>query len=70
MTARPPRIRMLKVAIVLTAIFNVLALLVLVWRDTPIAFTVFMFVGESLYGVALLVLLGAIVADLRAQKVL
>src|SRR5262249_9874713 len=42
MTARPPRIRLLQVAIVLTAIFNVLALLVLVWRDTPIAFAVFM----------------------------
>jgi hypothetical protein len=61
---------MLKVAIVLTAIFDVLALLVLVWRDTPIAFTVFMFVGESLFGVAVLLLLGAIVADLRAKQVL
>jgi hypothetical protein len=70
MTERPPRIRMLKVAIVLTAIFDVLALLVLVWRDTPIAFTVFMFVGESLFGLALLLLLAAIVADLRAKQVL
>jgi hypothetical protein len=43
---------------------------VLVWRDTPIAFTVFMFVGESLFGLALLLLLAAIVADLRAKQVL
>ena len=70
MTTRPPRIRMLQIAIVLTAIFNVLALLVLVWRDTPIAFTVFMFVGETLFAVALVLLLGAMLADLRAQKIL
>jgi hypothetical protein len=61
---------MLQIAIVLTAIFNVLALLVLVWRDTPIAFTVFMFVGETLFAVALVLLLGAMLADLRAQKIL
>jgi hypothetical protein len=66
----PRRIRILQLAIVLTAIFNILALLVLVWRDTPIAFAVFMFVGETLFGVALLLLLGAMAADLRAQKVL
>ena len=70
MSAQPPRIRMLKIAIVLTAIFDLLALLVLVWRDNPIAFTVFMFVGESLFGVALLLLLAAIVADLRSKQVL
>jgi hypothetical protein len=70
MTTRPPRIRMLQIAIVLTAIFNVLALLVLIWRDTPIAFTVFMFVGETLFAVALVLLLGAMLADLRAQKIL
>jgi len=70
MTARPPRIRMLQIAIVLTAIFNVLALLVLVWRDTPIAFAVFMFVGETLFVVALVMLLGAMLADLRSQKIL
>jgi hypothetical protein len=68
MTAR--RIRILQIAIVLTAIFNILALLVLVWRDTPIAFAVFMFVGETLFAVALVLLLGAMAADLRAQKVL
>jgi hypothetical protein len=70
MTAQPRRIRILRIAIVLTALFNVLALLVLVWRDTPIAFAVFMFVGETFFGVALLLLLGAMLADLRAQKVL
>jgi hypothetical protein len=70
MTAQPRRIRLLQLAIVLTAIFNILALVVFIWRDTPIAFTVFMFVGETLFGVALLLLLGAMLADLRAQKVL
>ena len=70
MTARPPRIRILQIAIVLTAIFNVLALLVLVWRDTPIAFAIFMFVGETLFAVALLMFLGALLADLRSQQIL
>jgi hypothetical protein len=70
MSVRPPRVRMLQIAIVLAAVFNVLALTVLAWRDTPIAFTVFMFVGETLYAVALVLLLAAIAADLRAQKLL
>jgi hypothetical protein len=61
---------MLQISIVLTAIFNVLALLVLMWRDTPIAFTIFMFIGETLFVVALVMLLGAMLADLRSQKIL
>jgi hypothetical protein len=64
------RVRVLRISIVLTAIFNVLALLVLAWRDTPIAFAVFMFVGQPLFGVGLILLLGAMLADLRAQKLL
>ena len=62
-------IRLLRVAIVLAAIFNVLALIVMV-RTTPIAFTLFMFVGQPLFAIAFLLLLGAILADLRARQIL
>jgi len=69
MSAQPTRIRVLKIAIVLAALFNLLALLVLV-RGTPIVFTVFMFVGETLFLVSLILLLGAVLADLRAKQLL
>jgi hypothetical protein len=69
MSAAPPRIRALKLAILLTALFNVLGLLVLV-RGTPRVFTVFMFVGESLFAIAVLLLIAAIVADLRAKELI
>ena len=62
-------VRLLRVAIVLAAIFNVLALIVMV-RTTPIAFTLFMFVGQPLFAIAFLLLLGAILADLRARQML
>jgi hypothetical protein len=63
----PPRVRALKIAIVLTAVFNVLGLLVLL-RGTPRIFTLFMFVGETLFVVAVVLLLVAVVADLRAKE--
>ncbi len=63
----PPRVRALKIAIVLTAVFNVLGLLVLL-RGTPRIFTLFMFVGETLFVVAVVLLLAAVVADLRAKE--
>ena len=62
-------IRLLRVAIVLAAIFNVLALIVMV-RTTPIAFTLFMFVGQPLFAIAFLLLLGAILADLRTRQMI
>jgi hypothetical protein len=62
-------VRLLRVAIVLAAIFNVLALIVMV-RTTPIAFTLFMFVGQPLFAIAFVVLLAAILADLRARQIL
>ena len=62
-------VRLLRVAIVLAAIFNVLALIVMV-RTTPIAFTLFMFVGQPLFAIAFLLLLGAVLADLRARQIL
>ena len=62
-------VRLLRVAIVLAAIFNVLALIVMV-RTTPIAFTLFMFVGQPLFAIAFVVLLAAVLADLRARQIL
>ena len=59
----------LRLAILLTAAFNVLAVVVLV-RDSPIAFTVFMFAGLLAFAVALILLVGAVLADLSAKKVL
>ena len=62
-------LRLLRIAIVLAAIFNVLALIVMV-RTTPIAFTVFMFVGQPLFVIAFVLLLGAVLADLKARQIL
>jgi hypothetical protein len=62
-------VRVLQIALLLTIVFNLLALLVLV-RATPIVFTLFMFVGQPLFMVALIALVGAIVADLRAKELL
>ena len=69
MTTQPARVRVLGLAVLLTALFVVMALVVLV-RDTPIAFAVFMFVGQPLFLVALALLLGAVVVDLRAKQLL
>ena len=59
-------LRALKVAIVLAVLFNLLALLVLVFSN-PIVFTVFMFVGQPLFVIALLVLIASVLADLRTR---
>lgn len=67
MMARPTRIRVLQLALLLTIVFDLLALLVLV-RTTPLIFTLFMFVGQPLFVVALIALGGAVVADLRAKE--
>jgi hypothetical protein len=69
MIQRRVPIRMLRVAIVLVALFNILALLVMV-RTTPIAFTLFMFLGQPLFLVAFLLLIGAVLADLKARQIL
>ena len=62
-------VRLLRVAIVLAVIFNLLALIVMV-HTTPIAFTLFMFVGQPLFAIAFVLLLGAVLADLRARQIL
>jgi hypothetical protein len=69
MTARPMRVRVLQIALLLTVVFDLLALLVLM-RTTPIVFTLFMFVGQPLFVVALIALGGAVVADLRAKELI
>lgn len=69
MTAQPARVHVLKVAILLTGLFNLLGLLVLL-RGTPTVFTVFMFAGETLFAIAVILLIGAILADLRAKELL
>jgi hypothetical protein len=68
-SARAGRPRLLRVAIVLAFVFNLMSLLVLV-RATPIIFTLFMFLAQPLFAAALVLLLGAVVAELRARQVL
>jgi hypothetical protein len=65
----PRRVSVLRVAVLLTALFELFALVVLV-SFTPIVFTLFMFFGELLFVAALLLLAGAILADLRAKALL
>ena len=68
MIQRGVPIRMLRITIVLVAVFNILALLVMV-HTTPIAFTLFMFLGQPLFLVAFLLLIGAVLADLKARQI-
>jgi hypothetical protein len=65
----PTRVSVVRIAVLLAALFELFALVVLV-RFTPILFTLFMFFGELLFGVALLLLVGAVLADLRAKQLL
>jgi hypothetical protein len=69
MSPQPKRVRALKVSIILTALFNLLGLAVLL-RGTPRVFTMFMFVGETLFAIAVILLIAAILADLRAKELL
>jgi len=69
MTGHPPRVRALQLAILLTAVFNVMALVVLV-RSLPIGFTIYMFLGQALFLVALVLLVGAVLADLRTKELM
>ena len=69
MNERPVSVRVLQIAVALTAVFNLLALLVPL-RGTPIIFTAFMFVGQPLLVVTLILLVGAVLADLRAKQLL
>jgi hypothetical protein len=69
MTGRFTRVRVLQLAILLTAGFDLMALVVLA-RNRPIAFAIFMFLGQPLFLAALLILGAAVLADLRAKDLL
>ena len=69
MIPRQIPVRLLRIAIVLIALFNVLALLVMV-HTTPIVFTLFMFIGQPLFVLAFVLLIGAVLADLRARDLI
>lgn len=69
MTEPPRPLRLLRIAIVLALVFNLMALLVLV-RATPIIFTLFMFLAQPLFAAALVLLVGAVLAELRARQIL
>ena len=69
MTEQRRPLPLLRVAIVLALVFNLVALVVLI-RPTPIAFTLFMFLAQPLMAVALVLLVVAVVAALRARQVL
>ena len=66
MTPPLARGRLLRIALLLTMVFDLLALLVFA-RGSPRVFTVFMFFGPTMFVGALLLLAGAVVADLRAR---
>jgi len=63
------RLQLLRVAVVLALVFNLLALVVLI-RATPIAFTLFMFLAQPLMVVALILLVVAVMAELRTRQLL
>jgi len=63
------RRQILRLAIVLVLVFNLLALVVLI-RATPIAFTIFMFLAQPLMVVALILLVVAVMAELRTRQLL
>jgi len=69
MTPAPIPPRVLKIAVVLSVVFDLFALLVMV-DTSPIMFTLFMFVGQPLFAVALVLLLAAQLVDLRARGLL
>ena len=63
----PPRVKLLRVAIVLALVFNVMAAIVLV-RATPTAFTLFMFLAQPLFAAALVLLVGVVLTELRGKR--
>ena len=69
MIPRAIPVRLLRIAIVMIGLFNLLALVVMV-HTTPIVFTLFMFIGQPLFVLALLLLIGAVLADLKARDLI
>jgi hypothetical protein len=69
MIPREIPVRILRIAIILAALFNLLALMVML-HTTPIIFTLFMFIGQPLFVLAFVLLVGAVLADLKARQLL
>lgn len=61
--------RILRIAMLLVVVFNLMALVVLI-RENPIAFTLFMFVGQPLFAIAVILLIGAVLAELRSRQII
>ena len=59
----------LRIAMILVLVFNLMALVVLI-RENPIAFTLFMFVGQPLFALAMVLLIGAVLAELRSRQII
>ena len=69
MTAPSRSPRVLRIAMILVLVFNLMALVVLI-RENPIAFTLFMFLGQPLFAIALILLVGALLAELRMRRII
>jgi len=69
MIPREIPIRILRIAIILAALFNLLALMVMV-HTTPIIFTLFMFLGQPLFVLAFVLLVAAVLVDLKGRQLL
>ena len=67
MTESGSRLKILQTAIVLALIFNVLAGIVLI-RAKPIAFTLFMFLAQPLFAIALVLLAIAVLTELGGKR--
>jgi hypothetical protein len=70
MSANPEKtIRIIRVAIVATAIALLLGL-ALLFKETPILFTAFMMLGPALLAIAFVLIGWVILGELKASKVL
>ena len=67
MSDRPRPLSFLRTAIILALVFDVLAAIVLL-RARPVAFTLFMFLGQPLLAVALVLLAGLVLTELRGKR--
>jgi hypothetical protein len=65
----PLPLRVLRLAIVLAVVFDLVALLVMM-HATPIVFTLFMFGAQPVFLLAIILLVAAVLADLRAKNLL
>ncbi|HEU5192019.1 MAG TPA: hypothetical protein VFX14_20195 [Methylomirabilota bacterium] len=67
MSDGPRPLSFLRTAIVLALVFDMLAGIVLM-RARPIAFTLFMFLAQPLLAVALVLLAGVVLTELRGKR--